>query len=208
MFKAFEPSKISTSTQVKASVQRSIRSQVAAGNPTITEEQLDALIPKKPPLVQYKVGPHMMLYCRRVEHEGASPTDEPILFQHRDGPILPTLRVVHKYPMMEFNSVTVDKGAIPFLLGGAHVMAPGLTKPNQSYMPPDGEEQDEQGFDKPGLQKGDGVVIRAEGKEYAIGIGVMAMSSAEMYVGSSLLLSLSKRDVLQYILVTDLTHTS
>ncbi|KAG7372269.1 PUA domain containing protein [Nitzschia inconspicua] len=181
MFKSFEPSKISTSTQVKASVQRGIRAQVAEANPKITEEQLDALLPKKPPLVQYKVGPHMMLYCRRVEHDdGSSPTDEPIFFQHRDGPMLPTLRVVHKYPMIEFTSVTVDKGAIPFLLGGANCMAPGLTKPGQSYMPPDGEEKDEQGFDKPALEKGDAVVIRAEGKEHAIGVGVMAMSSIEV----------------------------
>mmetsp|Transcript_16439 Transcript_16439/g.28666 ORF Transcript_16439/g.28666 Transcript_16439/m.28666 type:complete len:207 (-) Transcript_16439:171-791(-) len=181
MFKSFEPSQISTSTQVKTSVQRAIKSDILAANPKITEEQLDALIPKKPPLVQYKVGPHMMLYCRKVEHEDASPTDEPVFFQHRDGPILPTLRLVHKYPMVQFTSVMVDKGAIPFILGGANVMAPGLTKPDgQSYMPPDGEEQDEQGFDKPGLSKGDGVVIRAEGKEHAIAIGVMTMSSAEV----------------------------
>jgi malignant T-cell-amplified sequence len=184
MFKSFEPSKISTSTQVKASVQRGIRAQVAQAHPKLTEEQLDALVPKKPPLVQYKVGPHMMLYCQRIEHGNdgtSSPTDEPVFFQHRDGPMLPTLRVVHKYqPMMEFTSVTVDKGAIPFLLGGANCMAPGLTKPGQSYMPPDGEEKDDQGFDKPALEKGDGVVIRAEGKEYAIGVGVMAMSSAEV----------------------------
>jgi PUA domain protein len=182
MFKTFDSSKISTSTQVKASVQRGIRSQVAQAHPNITEEQLDALLPKKSPLVQYKVGPHMMLYCRRVEHEDdKSPTDEPVLFQHRDGPILPTLRTVHQYPMMEFAHVQVDKGAIPFLLGGAHCMAPGLTKDNgQSYMPPDGEEKDENGFDKPGLDKGDGVVIRAEGKEHALAVGVMTMSSMDV----------------------------
>ena len=37
-----------------------------------------------------------------------------------------------------------------------------------------------QGFDKPGLSKGDGVVILAEGKEHAIAIGVMKMSSADV----------------------------
>mmetsp|Transcript_49438 Transcript_49438/g.53355 ORF Transcript_49438/g.53355 Transcript_49438/m.53355 type:complete len:139 (+) Transcript_49438:284-700(+) len=101
-------------------------------------------------------------------------------FQHRDGPILPTLRIVHRYPTLEFTSVTVDQGAIPFILGGANIMCPGLTKPDQSIMPPDGVEQDEQGFDKPGLSKGDGVIVRAEGKEHAIAIGVMNMSSAEI----------------------------
>lgn len=59
-------------------------------------------------------------------------------------------------------------------------MCPGLTKPGQSIMPPDGEEKDAQGFDMPSLSKGDGVVIRAEGKEHAIAIGVMKMSSADI----------------------------
>jgi malignant T-cell-amplified sequence len=184
MFKRFEPSEISTSTQVKASVQRHLRAQIADAHPGITEEQWDVLLPKKQPLVQYKVGPHLMLYCQRVERNDedgiSSPTDGPAFFQHRDGPILPVLRLVHKYPTLRWTSVTVDRGAIPYLLGGANVMAPGLTKPGRSVMPPDGIEKDPQGFDLPGLARGDGVVIRAEGKDHAIGVGVMAATSAEM----------------------------
>ena len=181
MFKAFDRSEVSTSTQVKASVQRGIKAKVAEANPNITEDQLDALLPKKPPLVQYKVGPHIMLYCKKGEAaEGETPSDEPVFFQHRDGPILPTLRVIHKYPSLKFTSVTVDEGAIPFILGGANIMCPGLTKEGHSHMPEDGVEQDANGFDKPGLAKGDGVVIMAEGKEHAIAIGVMKMSSADM----------------------------
>lgn len=180
MFKKFDPtSDVSTSTQVKASVQRALKSQLLDKHRCITEEMLEELLPKKSPLVQYKVGPHLMLYCRRIEHEEKSPTDEPVLFQHRDGPILPTLKLVHKYPTLEFTHVTVDKGAIPFLLGGANVMCPGLTNPG-GKMPPDGAEQDANGFDKPGLEKGAGVVIFAEGKEYAIGVGAMTMSSADV----------------------------
>lgn len=185
MFKTFERSEVSTSSQVKASVQRGIKAQLVAANPRITDEEWDALLPKKPPLVQYKVGSHMMLYCRRIQHgdeddKVTSSSDEPVFFQHRDGPILPTLRIVNRYPTLNFTSVTVDKGAIPFILGGANIMCPGLTKPNQSSMPPDGIEQDASGFDKPGLAKGDGVLVRAEGKDSAIAIGVMAMSSAEI----------------------------
>lgn len=181
MFKAFDRSEVSTSTQVKASVQRGIKARVALANPNITADELDALLPKKPPLVQYKVGPHMMLYCKKAEcEEGATPSDEPVFFQHRDGPILPTLRIIHKYPTLNFTSVTVDAGAIPFILGGANIMSPGLTKEGHSHMPPDGAEQDAQGFDKPGLSKGDGVVVMAEGKEHAIAIGVMKMSSADI----------------------------
>jgi len=189
MFKKFDPSSdVSTSTQVKASVQRALKSQLIGAHPLITDESFDELVPKKSPLVQYKVGSHLMLYCRR-NHDGnndgddenmKSDSNEPIFFQHRDGPILPTLKLVHHYPMLQFTQVTVDKGAIPYLLGGANVMCPGLTKNPGSKMPPDGLEKDEHGFDKPGLKKGDGVVIYAEGKEYALAVGVMTMSSQEV----------------------------
>eukprot|EP00985_Skeletonema_marinoi_P022685 scaffold14621_cov75-Skeletonema_marinoi.AAC.1 len=89
MFKKFDPSEdVSTSTQVKASVQRGIKSQIHASHPNLGEAVLDELLPKKPPLVQYKIGPHLMLYCKQSPDKGG---DEPVFFQHRDGPILPTL---------------------------------------------------------------------------------------------------------------------
>lgn len=185
MFKKFDPSQdVSTSTQVKSSVQRALKSQLLAQHPALTEDLLDELLPKKSPLVQYKVGPHLMLYCRRNEHEDRVPTDEPMLFQHRDGPILPTVKLVHQYPTLDFTRVTVDKGAIPFLLGGANIMCPGLTNPG-SEMPVDGSTVDAYGFDKPGLDSGAGVIIFAEGKEFAIGVGAMTMSSDDVYVLTS-----------------------
>jgi malignant T-cell-amplified sequence len=186
MFKRFNASTdCSTSTQVKASVQRAIKSQILEKHTNITEDMLDELFPKKASLVQYKVGSHLMLYCRRHEpnndnHDSndddndvdRTPSDEPVLFQHRDGPILPTLKFIHQYiPTLQFTYVTVDQGAIPFLLGGANI---------GSYMPPDGIEQDSHGFDIPGLHKGDGVVIFAEGKKYPIAVGVMTMNSNDM----------------------------
>eukprot|EP00555_Chaetoceros_dichaeta_P013739 CAMPEP_0198263612 /NCGR_PEP_ID=MMETSP1447-20131203/12822_1 /TAXON_ID=420782 /ORGANISM="Chaetoceros dichaeta, Strain CCMP1751" /LENGTH=136 /DNA_ID=CAMNT_0043952289 /DNA_START=75 /DNA_END=482 /DNA_ORIENTATION=+ len=134
MFKRFDPSNdVSTSTQVKASVQRSIKSQILKSNPSITDEQIDLLLPKKPPLIQYKVGPHLMLYCRSIETGDSNNDDnrlkesEPSFFQSRDGPVLPSLKLVHQYPQLEFARVTVDQGAIPFVLGGANIMCAGLT---------------------------------------------------------------------------------
>mmetsp|Transcript_3751 Transcript_3751/g.6264 ORF Transcript_3751/g.6264 Transcript_3751/m.6264 type:complete len:202 (-) Transcript_3751:212-817(-) len=175
MFRKFDPDNdVSTSTQVKASVQRALKSQIMEANPALTDETLDVLMPKKPPLIQYKVGPHMMLYCRHVdsEAEGTSASDFPVFFQQRDGPILPTLKLIHMYPDLQMTSVTVDKGAIPFLLGGANIMCPGLTNPGGS-MPEDTEEG-------PGVENGAGIVIFAEGKEHAIAVGFMTMSSAEI----------------------------
>ena len=86
MFRKFDPSEdISTSTAVKSSVQRHIKQSISDAHPALTPV-LDELLPKKPPMVQYKVGPHLMLYCRG---------DEPVFFQQRDGPILPALRFAH-----------------------------------------------------------------------------------------------------------------
>lgn len=176
MFKRFDPSNdVSTSTQVKASVQRSIKSQISAANPEIKQTQLDALLPKKMPLVQFKVGPHLMIYCRHPDEndddsdndEKSSPDNVPFFFQSRDGPVLPTLKLVHQYPQLKFTSVTVDNGAIPFVLGGANIMCPGLT--NKGGVMPVEE-----------LEKGAGVVIYAEGKEYALAIGTMKMSSLQV----------------------------
>jgi len=187
MFKRFDPSNdVSTSTQVKASVQRSIKSQILKSNPSITDEQIDLLLPKKPPLVQYKVGPHLMLYCRSIDannnsndDEGRSKESEPSFFQSRDGPVLPSLKLVHQYPQLEFAKVTVDQGAIPFILGGANIMCPGLTNPG-GYMPEDGAGggDGDDGFPKDGLEKGAGVVVYAEGKELALAVGVMKLSSS------------------------------
>jgi len=111
-----------------------------------------------------------MLYCRQNKEGGGG--DEPVFFQHRDGPILPTLKFVHKYPKVEFTRVTVDKGAIPFVLGGANIMCPGLTNEG-GEMPTDGE-------DGPALAKGDGVIIYAEGKELPLAVGFMTMSSKDI----------------------------
>mmetsp|Transcript_36005 Transcript_36005/g.41080 ORF Transcript_36005/g.41080 Transcript_36005/m.41080 type:complete len:202 (-) Transcript_36005:59-664(-) len=175
MFRKFNPDHdVSTSTQVKASVQRTLKAKILESNPDMTEEILAELLPKKPPLVQYKVGPHMMLYCRHEESEkeGVSGSDFPVFFQQRDGPILPTLKLVHQYPGLVLKHVRVDKGAIPYLLGGANVMSPGLTNTG-GYMPDDHEGT-------PGVAKGDGVVIFAEGKKYALAVGVMTKSSIEI----------------------------
>ena len=54
--------------------------------------------------------------------------DEPLFFAARDDPWLPTLRLLHKYPLM-MNRLRVDTGAIKFVLSGANIMCPGLTSP-------------------------------------------------------------------------------
>ena len=158
-------------------MQRSIKAQIAESNPHVEESVLDELFPKKPPLVQYKAGPHITLYCRQAPDNDEDDDDDdipqktkgqqPIFFQHRDGPILPTLKFIHAFPDLGWTSVTVDKGAIPFILGGAAIMCPGLTNPGGDL----GTET---------LEVGRGVIVMAEGKEHAIAVGHMKLSSEDV----------------------------
>ncbi|WVQ80278.1 hypothetical protein IAT38_002383 [Cryptococcus sp. DSM 104549] len=89
----------------------------------------------------------------------------PLFFQHFDGPYVPTLKLLHKYPAM-LPHVQIDRGAIKFLLAGANMMAPGLLSAGGRL--PDG------------LEEGTVVAIHAEGKEHACGIGKMSASSADI----------------------------
>ena len=123
------------------------------------------MLPKKTPLVQYKAGPNLTLYCR-VPLDGTSAGQQPIFFQHRDGPILPTIKFVHQFPDFGWTSVTVDKGAIPYILGGANIMCPGLTNAG--------------GILPASLEANRGVIILAEGKEHAIAVGTMKMSAEDI----------------------------
>merc|ERR1712194_824624 len=87
----------------------------------------------------------------------------PLFWQHRDGPWLPTLRLLHQWPSM-MAIIRVDKGAIKFVLRGASIMCPGITSP--------GGRMEEVEKDQP-------VQITAEGTEHACAVGVMTMSTAD-----------------------------
>ncbi|WVQ93777.1 hypothetical protein IAU59_000855 [Kwoniella sp. CBS 9459] len=89
----------------------------------------------------------------------------PLFFQHFDGPFIPTLKLLHRYPDM-LPHVQIDRGAIKFLLAGANMMAPGLLSAGGKL--PDG------------LAKDEVVAIHAEGKEHACGIGKLVASSEEI----------------------------
>lgn len=52
----------------------------------------------------------------------------PLFFSQREGPWLPTLRLLHQYPDM-MKKLRADTGAIKFVLSGANIMTPGLTSP-------------------------------------------------------------------------------
>ncbi|KAF7972647.1 hypothetical protein HWV62_17316 [Athelia sp. TMB] len=159
MFKKFSPSSdISGQTPIKSSVQRSIRAAVLS-QWKIEPETLEAIWPKKESLIHVKCREHISIYTVH---------GEPLFFQHFDEPFYPTLRLLHKYPYI-LPKVGIDRGAIRFLLAGAHMMCPGLTSAG-GYLPPAAAA----------LPTGTPVAIHAEGKEHAVGIGITKLGTEEM----------------------------
>ncbi|KAI0361887.1 hypothetical protein OH77DRAFT_1515225 [Trametes cingulata] len=159
MFKKFQPSAdVSGQVSVKSSVQRAIRSSILS-QWKINPETLEQIWPKKESLTLVKCREHISIYTLH---------GEPLFFQHFDGPFFPTLRLLHKYPFV-LPQVRVDRGAIRFLLAGAHMMCPGFTSAGGQLPPP-----------QAALPANTPVAIHAEGKEHAAGIGLTKMSTEDI----------------------------
>ncbi|KAG9295715.1 hypothetical protein G9A89_001732 [Geosiphon pyriformis] len=156
MFKKFNYKEdVANQSQVKSSVQRNIRTKVLEQYKQL-EPVIDEVLPKKTPLVLVKCHEHINLLTMN---------NEIVFFQHFDGPYYPTLRLLHKYPD-SFPKVQVDRGAIKFILSGANIMCPGLTSKG-------GRMEEE-------LSAGTIVGVFAEGKEHAIAIGLMKLSTQDI----------------------------
>ncbi|CAG8593059.1 11486_t:CDS:2 [Paraglomus brasilianum] len=156
MFKKFNfRDDVASQSQVKSSVQRAIRTKLLDQYPNL-ESVIEEVLPKKAHVVLVKCHEHINLLMLN---------NEILFFQHFDGPYYPTLRLVHKYPTL-FPRVQVDRGAIKFILSGANIMAPGLTSA--------GAKMEE---DLPGNSI---ATVYAEGKEHALSIGLLKMSTANI----------------------------
>lgn len=106
MFKKFSfEENVSSTSQVKNSVQRALINQIVEQYPLL-EDSIDELIPKK----------SMMIAKAHDNIQLLVVNNEVLFFLMKDGPIFPTLKLVHKFPSM-IPRMQVDKGAIRFVLG-------------------------------------------------------------------------------------------
>ena len=157
MFKAKIEDTNMNSQPLKASVAKTLRNKLIEAYPQ-TEDYIDLLWPKKAKAFSLKLKGENHLQFIKL--------DEEIMFMElRDKPLLPMLRVLHRFPDM-MTHMQCDKGAIRHIFSGSNVMAPGLTS--------------EGGIIKDGCEEGHPVAIMAEGKKHAMGIGFMTMSSKDI----------------------------
>ncbi|EGR52914.1 uncharacterized protein TRIREDRAFT_1983 [Trichoderma reesei QM6a] len=177
MFKKDLP--VAPKQKLKSSVQRSLRNALLATYPLLTP-YIDEILPKKASLESMKLPDRNTLYV----------LDSVPLFYQQDGAeLLPHLKLVHRFPQA-FPSIRIDRGAIRFVLSGATLMAPGLTSkggrlPVDGGKPLEEGKEMEQGIVEDGrwsreLEKGEPVVIMAEGKEEACAVGTLVMGTKEV----------------------------
>ncbi|XP_001363335.1 malignant T-cell-amplified sequence 1 [Monodelphis domestica] len=155
MFKKFdEKESVINCIQLKNSVIKGIKNQLTSLFPEI-KPWLNQIIPKK----------DLIKIVRCHEHiEILTVNGELLFFRQREGPFLPTLRLLHKYPFI-LPHQQVDKGAIKYVLSGANIMCPGLTSPGAKLSPAEADTI---------------VAVMAEGKQHALSVGIMKMSSEEI----------------------------
>ena len=157
MFKAkFEDINMN-SQPLKATVAKKLRDGLTETYPNCAE-YIESLWPSKAKVLSLKIKGESHYHFIKIDEEIA-------FIEIRDKPLIPVLRVLHKYPNM-LAPMTCDKGAIKHIFSGSHVMAPGLTS--------------EGGCITAGLEAGHPVAIMAEGKKHAMAVGFLQMSSADI----------------------------
>ncbi|XP_022823462.1 malignant T-cell-amplified sequence 1 homolog [Spodoptera litura] len=156
MFKKFdEKESISGVQQLKSSVQKGIRARLLELYPHL-DNYIDQVLPKKDTFRIVKCHDHIEIMVNSA--------GELLFFRQREGPWMPTLKLLHKYPFF-LPMQQVDKGAIRFVLSGANIMCPGLTSP---------------GARMSSVDKGQVVAVMAEGKEHALAVGCTALSTDDI----------------------------
>ncbi len=103
----------------------------------------------------------------RLKHNGKADiiiVDNQVICFKRFKNYVPVLRIVHQYPEIG-KKFQVDKGAIRFILNGANIMCQGFNS---------------EGGNLVDAEKGEIIIIKAEGKEHALAIGELMKSSAEI----------------------------
>ena len=155
--KKYKPIKLENVSKqgLKASQEKAFKKQLIESIPKI-EQIIDQIWTKKTEIQSGKLEKFRVYFLN----------NEPCFLQAKEGPIIPHLKLFHKYPIL-LPTCQVDEGGIEHLISGADVMIPGLISkggklPTEKEIPHNI------------------VAVLCEGMENAIAIGQMQMPAAEM----------------------------
>lgn len=165
LFKRFDRAAVTQLAASRATEQRTVRKELADQFPAL-DPYWEAILPKKQDIMLVHTGDNVVLVAL-VPEKGLTEGVSILFFRHHDGPYLPSLRLLHQYPiMMTHLTHRVDIGGCKFVVSGSNVMCPGLTSPGGSV--------------GPGIPRGAPVAIYIEGKKHAVAVGITLMSSDEI----------------------------
>jgi PUA domain protein len=159
MFKNFDPAAdVSGTAPAKSSAQRAVLQTISQQYPLLSADVLEAVLPKKQPMNLVKCKDHVTLVMSPV-------LNEPVFFQVREGPFIPTLKFLHRAGDF-MPKLGIDKGGIKFILKGADVFCTGITSAGGKIPEP--------------LEVEVPVQIMGEGKELPLAVGITRLSTNDM----------------------------
>ncbi|KAG7199745.1 hypothetical protein KM043_000417 [Ampulex compressa] len=162
-----KPYKVKLNNQLKGTERKKLCEEILAAYPSLTDEEAQALLPKKEAISLMKITTHSghlaKIYCV---------AKIPMLFQIDSycSVLLPTLFALWHHPNL-LPAFTTRSPVVSKLAGGAHLMLPGLVlkEPVNMYS-----------FGK--LAKGTPVSVNTEENKAPVAVGITALSSEDMYM--------------------------
>lgn len=158
IFRKFTVESVAQLASTKASEQRRIRAQLAEQYPMLADVWED-IMPKKNDIMLVRCHEHVNLVTTTGQ------VVQVLFFQQFDGPFLPHLKLLHKYPFM-LPHHQIDIGGCKYIIGGANVMCQGLTSKGGKLAAK--------------LPAGAPVAIHVEGKQHAAAVGITTMSADQI----------------------------
>ncbi|XP_032686293.1 eukaryotic translation initiation factor 2D [Odontomachus brunneus] len=164
-----KPFKVKSNNQLKGTERKKLCEEVLAAYPSLSDEEIQSLLPKKESISVMKIvthGGHMAkIYCV---------AKIPMFFQldSQTTVLFPTIYTLWCHPCL-LNTFTTRMPVISKLAGGADLMLPGLVlkEPLTFYT-----------FGK--LSKGTPVSVNTEENKASVAVGITALSSEDMYMAA------------------------
>lgn len=159
LFKKFTLENVAQIACSSQKEQKEVRRKLYGQFPAL-EEYWEDILPKKSDIY--------IIRCQGQVHCITLVTSQPevLFFNHYDGPYMPHLKLLHKYPFMLAKNFQVDIGGCRYIISGANVMCQGVTSPG-GKVAEDAEIEDVVG-------------VYVEGKQHACAVGLMLMSTEEI----------------------------
>jgi malignant T-cell-amplified sequence len=159
LFKKFTLENVAQIACSSQKEQKEVRERLYEQFPTL-EGYWEDILPKKSDI--YIIRCQGQVHCITL----VSSQPEVLFFNHHDGPYMPHLKLLHKYPFILTKNFQVDIGGCRYVISGANVMCQGVTSPG-GKVAEDAEEEDVVG-------------IYVEGKQHACAVGTMLMSTEQI----------------------------